>query len=634
MTEPVSAGSRMNLNALLNPVAVSPRPRHVSKREDSVAATNQIPSFRTAFPCPETIGGTNDVRASGLHYVRHSATTAGAHGSHTLFANTVGFEAAWPETNMTRLEPGNDRAERLATPAAHDTYQKTHGWGTDIAQPQIFVPVQPMVQHSALGKDLSSNYIAALQGGSDDISAYNYPPSMLMPPPFSEHMSSKVSHLSAEYMNPDHFTYGKSSPTLAGKGGMYTRVQMPVSPRNFDYEEDDDETNSEASAVMAPAKRHRAAEPVAAMEVYEPNTICTRPVAARIQLPRQLSPPKSPGNLAGERCLETLVIPQKRKSCSPAAWRKTSAPRWVDKTQAVTFSTEQSALAHVSPAVKACDADVEVQDNEAEAQESNDKAEGSNDKAEGSNDKAEGSNDKAEDNDADEEKPLVDWRALDLPESVWLEALKLYDQVKLLKAVQNRQPIRMKHAILAALVVSLCRTNCYPRTIAQICTASNTTKHEIHQYLRLMKQVLGKQYASSQPVTPSAFLHRWCSVLELPLWVADAATKVHDRADKMAIVQGKTPPGIYAASIWLVVWCYNHRHALSAIGFTLPSNTTVTSACVPNVPSLKKSDPMLECSPQHVSDKGSIGIPTITSVFKRFVPNLKALVDGLLDAHL
>ncbi|KAJ2499156.1 hypothetical protein GGH96_003739 [Coemansia sp. RSA 1972] len=612
MTEPVSAGSRMNLNALLNPVAVSPRPHHVSKHEGSVAATNQIPSFRAAFPCPETIGGTNDVRS--LHYVRHSATTLGSHAS---FANnSVGFGTApWPETRGVRLEPGNNKTERLVAPVAHDTvYQKTHGWGTNAAQPQIFVPVQPMVQHSALGKDLSSDYIAALQANRDDISAYNYLSSMLIPPPFSEHMSSKVSHLSAEYMNPDHFTYGKSSPALAGKGGMYDCVQMPVSPRNFDYVEDDDETNSETSTVMVLAKRHRAAEPAATMdvEVYDEgrDVVGALPVAARIQLPQQLSLPKFVGDLS-ERSLKTLVIPQKRKSCSPA-WRKSSAPRWADKTEAVTFvSTEQSALAPVShekadsPAAQVCAADDEAQVTEASTQ------------------------------DAEaEEKPLVDWRALDLPESVWLEALKLYDQVKLLKAVQNRQPIRMKHAILAALVVSLCRTNCYPRTIAQICTASNTTKHEIHQYLRLMKQVLGKQYASSQPVTPSAFLHRWCSVLELPPWVADAATIVHDRADKMAIVQGKTPPGIYAASIWLVVWCYNHRHALDAIGFTLPSSTTVTSACVPNVPSLQKSDPMLECSPQHVSDKGSIGIPTITSVFKRFVPNLKALIDGLLDAHV
>ncbi|KAJ2585863.1 hypothetical protein IWW49_004345, partial [Coemansia sp. RSA 1797] len=622
MTEPVSTGSRMKLNAILNPVAVSPRP-HVSKRE-RVAATNQIPSFRTTFPCPETIGGTNDVR--GLHYVRHSVP---AHGSHAPFANNVRFEPApWQETKG-RLEARSIQPVRLVTPVAHGTvYQKTHGWDTNAAQPQIFVPVQPMVQHSALGKDLSNDYIAALQADSD-ISVYDYPPSMLIPPPFSKHMSSKVSHLSAEYMNPDHFTYGKSSPALAGKSGMYNCVPMPVSPRNFDYEEDDDETNSEASAVMAPAKRHRAVEPVASMDVkvYSdgPNTSAW-PVAAKIQLPRQLSPPKLPVNLGGARCLETLaVIPQKRKSYSPAAWRKSAAPRWADKTEVVTLSsTEQSALAPVSqekavsPAVKVCDAEVAAQGNEAEVETQDNEAE-------------------TQDNEAEveaEEKPLVDWRALDLPESVWLEALKLYDQVKLLKAVQNRQPVRMKHAILAALVVSLCRTNCYPRTIAQICTASNTTKHEIHQYLRLMKQVLGKQYASSQPVTPSAFLHRWCSVLELPLWVADAATIVHDRADKMAIVQGKTPPGIYAASIWLVVWCYNHRHSLNAVGFTLPGNMTVTSACMPNVPNLRKSDPMLECTPQHVSDKGSIGIPTITSVFKRFMPNLKALVDGLLDAHM
>ncbi|KAJ2821192.1 hypothetical protein GGI24_004286, partial [Coemansia furcata] len=147
------------------------------------------------------------------------------------------------------------------------------------------------------------------------------------------------------------------------------------------------------------------------------------------------------------------------------------------------------------------------------------------------------------------DEPAVNWQALEVPEDIWTKALELYDEVKALKKVQNRQPVRKRGAILAALMFILCRSRGYPRTFAEICTAGNTTKRDIGMYYNLMKQVLDKEYTAIQRAKPAEFLLHWCSVLELPPWMAGAASCVYDRADGLAIVQGKCPISVSAACL-------------------------------------------------------------------------------------
>ncbi|KAJ1805543.1 hypothetical protein LPJ75_005281, partial [Coemansia sp. RSA 2598] len=194
-----------------------------------------------------------------------------------------------------------------------------------------------------------------------------------------------------------------------------------------------------------------------------------------------------------------------------------------------------------------------------------------------------------------EDKPEVDWQSLGVPEDIWVEAQELYDKVKVMKKVQNRQPRRMKPAILAALMFILCRSHGYPRTFAELCAAANVTKREIGMYYKLMNQVLDAQYTTTERAKPSAFLQRWCTALDLPLWIPDAACKVYDRADEMGIVQGKSPVSISAASIWLVIWCFNHYPGLQHRGFALPADTPVSSSAMPNVPALVAINDPIRC---------------------------------------
>ncbi|KAJ2491767.1 hypothetical protein IWW37_001966 [Coemansia sp. RSA 2050] len=233
-----------------------------------------------------------------------------------------------------------------------------------------------------------------------------------------------------------------------------------------------------------------------------------------------------------------------------------------------------------------------------------------------------------------EDNPVVNWRSLEVPEDIWIKALELYDQVKAMKKVQNRQPVRKRPAILAALMFILCRNHGYPRTFAEICTAANVTKREIGMYYKLMQQVLDKEYTMIQRAKPSEFLQRWCTVLELPQWMARAATCIYDRADSMAIVQGKCPISVSAACMWLVVWAFNHRHALDRAGFALPEDTPVTSAATPNLPCFAKSDTFVSCDQHDVCRTAYVVIATLTSVFKLLLPHLSALMEGLMLEHL
>ncbi|KAJ1665408.1 hypothetical protein IW140_003377 [Coemansia sp. RSA 1813] len=234
----------------------------------------------------------------------------------------------------------------------------------------------------------------------------------------------------------------------------------------------------------------------------------------------------------------------------------------------------------------------------------------------------------------EDERPLFDWQKLEVPEGIWSEAQELYDRVKVMKKVQNRQPICKRHAIHAALMFILCRNNGYPRTFAEICAAGNVTKREIGMYYNLMKQVLGKEYTSTMRAKPSEFLQRWCTVLELPSWIAAAATRVYDRADEMAIVQGKCPISISAASLWLVIWSYNHRHSLKSMGFSVPADTQVSSTALPNIPNLRASKHSIDCDQRDVCRAASVVIATLTSVFRLLAPHLQTLIGDVLDVHL
>jgi len=80
------------------------------------------------------------------------------------------------------------------------------------------------------------------------------------------------------------------------------------------------------------------------------------------------------------------------------------------------------------------------------------------------------------------------------------ETFKTYESVKRLKELKNRQPVRKREAILAAILYIVCRNQNSPRTFSEICTASGVKRGDVGTYYRLMLKIL----EPSQNATASA----------------------------------------------------------------------------------------------------------------------------------
>jgi transcription initiation factor TFIIIB Brf1 subunit/transcription initiation factor TFIIB len=81
--------------------------------------------------------------------------------------------------------------------------------------------------------------------------------------------------------------------------------------------------------------------------------------------------------------------------------------------------------------------------------------------------------------------------------------------VKRLKELKNRQPVRKRDAILAAILYIVCRDEGSPRTFSEICTASGVRRGDIGAYYRLMLKVLkpSKAFtASARDTDAEAFM--------------------------------------------------------------------------------------------------------------------------------
>ncbi|KAJ1880140.1 hypothetical protein LPJ57_002431 [Coemansia sp. RSA 486] len=451
-----------------------------------------------------------------------------------------------------------------------------HGSGASVTKdvhPHIFVPEQPIFGHSAMSRDKTKDYIRPCPS-SDEPLGSSGGPHVLSPPGATRDKSKGKSR-------------GRSRSSSGSNGGAMSvaallgkRMRMGSADFSDDDDDEDDGDDDEGSNNNS----NSAVRPSA---LYPVNTGAAVHSTADMLRRAGSSYTASALSLTGSQTnsgSETTSIPSSPTVCAEEPRR--SKQRRTDSSSTAgkkaTPTAEAASLQQQSPGA--------------------------------------------------EDKPEVDWQSLGVPEDIWAEAQGLYDKVKVMKKVQNRQPRRMKPAILAALMFILCRSHGYPRTFAELCAAANVTKREIGMYYKLMNQVLDAQYTTTERAKPSAFLQRWCTALDLPLWIPDAACKIYERADEMGIVQGKSPVSISAASIWLVIWCFNHQPGLRHLDFSLPADTPVSSSAMPNVPALIAIGDPIRCDQRDVCKAASVVIATLTSVFKLLLPHLCTLVQGILPS--
>ncbi|KAF9347030.1 Transcription initiation factor IIB [Mortierella sp. AD094] len=155
---------------------------------------------------------------------------------------------------------------------------------------------------------------------------------------------------------------------------------------------------------------------------------------------------------------------------------------------------------------------------------------------------------------------------LSMPESAWEESYKTYERVKRLKELKNRQPVRKRDAILAAILLIICRDQGSPRTFSEVCAASGVKRGDIGAYYRLMQKILKPSMnmnASARDTDAEAFMTRWCESLSLSPQVRQAAVHVFSIANTLNLTSGKCPSSVGAAAIYLCIYAWNDARRLA-----------------------------------------------------------------------
>ncbi|KAF9278761.1 Transcription initiation factor IIB [Mortierella alpina] len=157
-------------------------------------------------------------------------------------------------------------------------------------------------------------------------------------------------------------------------------------------------------------------------------------------------------------------------------------------------------------------------------------------------------------------------KKLAMPETAWEETFKTYERVKRLKELKNRQPVRKRDAILAAILYIVCRDQGSPRTFSEVCLASGVRRGDIGAYYRLMLRILEPSEnatASARDTDAEAFMIRWCESLSLPPQVRQAAVHVFSLANTMNLTSGKCPSSVGAAAIYLCIFSWNDARRMA-----------------------------------------------------------------------
>jgi|TARA_B100000282_G_scaffold296874_1_gene280707 transcription initiation factor TFIIB len=107
---------------------------------------------------------------------------------------------------------------------------------------------------------------------------------------------------------------------------------------------------------------------------------------------------------------------------------------------------------------------------------------------------------------------------------------------------------RSIEGVVAASIYAACRMGNIPRTLDEVGAFSRTGRKEIGRTYREVAKALSLRVA---PSSPSEYIPRFCSILNLPNLTETRAMKILSDAEKIELTAGRGPTGIAARSVYL-----------------------------------------------------------------------------------
>tara|TARA_B100000287_G_scaffold419135_1_gene456971 strand:+ start:1431 stop:2270 length:840 start_codon:yes stop_codon:yes gene_type:complete len=133
---------------------------------------------------------------------------------------------------------------------------------------------------------------------------------------------------------------------------------------------------------------------------------------------------------------------------------------------------------------------------------------------------------------------------MSLPRDVREESAFIYRKAVEKKLVRGRSI----EGVVAASLYAACRIRSIPRTLDEVGQFSRTGRKEIGRTFRAISKELNLRV---RPSSPSDYVPRFCSILNLPTTVECEALQILERAEKIDLTAGRGPTGIAAASVYL-----------------------------------------------------------------------------------
>lgn len=126
---------------------------------------------------------------------------------------------------------------------------------------------------------------------------------------------------------------------------------------------------------------------------------------------------------------------------------------------------------------------------------------------------------------------------------------------QLYKRVEDEKLLRGKSsdAIIAACIFIACRQEKVGRTFREICALTRVPKKEIG---RCYKALQSKLQTNTTVMNSEDLMSRFCSNLNLPIYVQKTGVELVKRAKELGTLAGKSPISVAAACIYLVSYLY------------------------------------------------------------------------------